>query len=46
MYLLNCTSAYEQQIGQDTNLGVTHFLELNAFRSTLNRTHDDVRNVV
>lgn len=36
-------SAYERQAGADTNLGATHFLELNAFRSTRNRSYKQVQ---
>lgn len=35
-------SAYENQTGPNSNLGASHFLELNAFRTTSKRSHEDV----
>jgi processing peptidase subunit alpha len=41
-FIVRSGSAFEQQTGPNNNLGATHFLELNAFRSTSKRSHDDV----
>lgn len=35
-------SSYEKQGGEYDETGLTHFLELNAFRTSKNRTHSDV----
>lgn len=35
-------SSYEKQNGGDDETGLAHFMELNAFRSSKNRTHTEV----
>jgi processing peptidase subunit alpha len=41
-FLVNRGSAYEVQQGPDAEVGATHVLELLAFRSTANRSHQDL----
>jgi hypothetical protein len=39
-------SGYENQTGTPSEIGATHLLELNAFRSTQNRTYQEVHHGV